>query len=56
MHLCFQNPLLEGADLSTMISMGTGSASYDADGKSIYRNRRQVGGGVYGSSVFRYSD
>ncbi|KAI0218687.1 Transcription initiation factor IIB [Lamellibrachia satsuma] len=37
-----ENPLLEGGDLSTMISMGTGSASFDDDGKSIYRNRRQM--------------
>ncbi|KAK2179753.1 hypothetical protein NP493_474g04006 [Ridgeia piscesae] len=37
-----ENPLLEGGDLSTMISMGTGSASFDNDGKSIYRNRRQM--------------
>lgn len=40
--MSFQNPLLEGGDLSTMISMGTGSASFDDNGKSIYRNRRQV--------------
>ena len=42
MLFSLQNPLLEGGDLSTMISMGTGSASFDNDGKSIYRNRRQV--------------
>ncbi|CAD5115355.1 DgyrCDS4335 [Dimorphilus gyrociliatus] len=37
-----ENSLLEGGDLSTMIGMGTGSASFDDQGRQIYRNRRQV--------------
>ncbi|ELU17299.1 hypothetical protein CAPTEDRAFT_167658 [Capitella teleta] len=37
-----ENPLLEGADLSTMISIGTGDASFDDQGKPVYRNRRQM--------------
>ncbi len=37
-----QNPLLEGGDLSTMIGVGTGDASFDANGRPLYKNRRQV--------------
>lgn len=37
-----ENPLLDGADLSTCISAGTGSASFDESGRPIYNSRRQV--------------
>ena len=37
-----ENSLLGGSDLSTMISMGTGNASFDANGKPLYKNRPQV--------------
>uniref|UniRef100_A0A8D3A2J8 Transcription initiation factor IIB n=1 Tax=Scophthalmus maximus TaxID=52904 RepID=A0A8D3A2J8_SCOMX len=35
-----QNPLLNGGDLTTMISKGTGAASFDECGKPKYQNRR----------------
>uniref|UniRef100_A0A8C7GQ14 Transcription initiation factor IIB n=1 Tax=Oncorhynchus kisutch TaxID=8019 RepID=A0A8C7GQ14_ONCKI len=37
-----QNPLLNGGDLSTMISKGTGAASFDEFGNSKYQNRRTM--------------
>jgi len=37
-----ENPLLDGADLSTMIGPGTGSASFDDMGNAKYKNRRTV--------------
>lgn len=37
-----ENALLGGGDLSTMIGPSTGAASFDADGKAIYTNRRTV--------------
>ena len=37
-----ENSLLEGGDLSTMITMGTGDAGFDANGKPLYRNRKTV--------------
>lgn len=40
----FQNPLLEGGDLSTMIATGVGGSEgvLDEHGKPMYRNRRTV--------------
>ncbi|XP_037537225.1 transcription initiation factor IIB [Nematolebias whitei] len=37
-----QNPLLNGGDLTTMISKGTGAASFDEFGNSKYQNRRTM--------------
>lgn len=37
-----ENPLLNGADLSTMIGPGTGAASFDGFGTAKYQNRRTV--------------
>lgn len=37
-----ENTLLGGSDLSTMIGPSTGAASFDADGKAMYSNRRTV--------------
>jgi len=37
-----ENPLLDGADLSTTIGPGTGSASFDDMGNAKYKNRRTV--------------
>jgi transcription initiation factor TFIIB len=37
-----ENSLLEGGDLSTMITMGTGDSSFDANGRPLYRNRKTV--------------
>jgi transcription initiation factor TFIIB len=37
-----ENTLLDGGDLSTTISMGTGSASFDENGRPLYSNRRQM--------------
>ncbi|CAH1785416.1 unnamed protein product [Owenia fusiformis] len=37
-----ENSLLSGGDLSTMIGPSTGPASFDADGKPVYRNRRTL--------------
>lgn len=37
-----ENPLLNGADLSTMIGPGTGAASFDVFGTAKYQNRRTV--------------
>lgn len=37
-----ENPLLNGADLSTMIGPGTGAASFDSFGTAKYQNRRTV--------------
>ena len=34
--------MLDGSDLSTVIGVGTGDASFDANGRPLYRNRRQV--------------
>lgn len=38
----FQNPLLEGGELSTMIAAGPGMECRDEFGKPMYRNRRSV--------------
>lgn len=38
----FQNPLLNGSDLSTVIGRGTGDASFDDTGVAKYQNRRTV--------------
>ena len=40
--VCFQNPLLEGGELSTMIAAGPGMDCRDEFGKPMYRNRRSV--------------
>ncbi|KAL7286103.1 hypothetical protein TKK_0019617 [Trichogramma kaykai] len=40
-----ENPLLNGADLSTMIGPGTGAASFDAFGVAKYQNRRTINSG-----------
>ncbi|RLU17683.1 hypothetical protein DMN91_009919 [Ooceraea biroi] len=37
-----ENPLLNGADLSTMIGPGTGAASFDGFGTAKYQNRRTM--------------
>lgn len=37
-----ENPLLEGGDLCTMITTGTGAASFDANGRPMYKNRKTV--------------
>uniref|UniRef100_A0A672J5F3 Transcription initiation factor IIB n=1 Tax=Salarias fasciatus TaxID=181472 RepID=A0A672J5F3_SALFA len=37
-----QNTLLNGGDLTTMISKGTGAASFDEFGNSKYQNRRTM--------------
>jgi transcription initiation factor TFIIB len=37
-----ENSLLEGGDLSTMITMGTGDSAFDANGRPLYRNRKTV--------------
>lgn len=37
-----ENPLLNGADLSTVIGPGTGAASFDGFGTAKYQNRRTV--------------
>merc|ERR1712025_1113590 len=37
-----ENALLDGGDLSTMIGPSQGAASFDADGKPLYRNRQQM--------------
>ncbi|KAK2155436.1 hypothetical protein LSH36_240g00019 [Paralvinella palmiformis] len=37
-----ENTLLEGGDLSTMIAVGPGDRALDDNGRSIYKNRRQV--------------
>jgi hypothetical protein len=38
-----EDPTMEGHDLSTTIGRGTGSASFDENGRPIYRNRNMVG-------------
>lgn len=37
-----ENTLLDGTDLSTCISSGTGKASFDESGRAIYSSRRQI--------------
>ncbi|CAN0341730.1 transcription initiation factor IIB [Petromyzon marinus] len=37
-----QNPLLNGSDLTTLISKGTGAASFDEFGNAKYQNRRSL--------------
>ncbi|ESN95389.1 hypothetical protein HELRODRAFT_185984 [Helobdella robusta] len=40
-----ENSLLEGSDLSTCITMGSGPASFNENGRPIYNNRRNISSG-----------
>ena len=43
LFICFlKNPLLDGGDLSTMITYSAGDVSFNDQGKPQYKNRRQV--------------